>query len=186
MKNTLKVLVIVLTIIICLASCNNNQAQLDTINGLLNNGIEAYTLSVIVESETHKVTEEYSIRTENGEKTVDYRIEEINSFEITDDGIVAPDEYITVKEGTLSADEVYTTDFDIPSFDFSTKSLKKIGFENGALTATVTSLNSFMGLFESANDATVTVSFTEMAIEYITVCYTSEAGNSVTITYTFD
>lgn len=186
MKNTLKILVLVLVLVICLASCDNNQAHLDTINGLLQNGYESYSLTVIVESDIHKVTEEYTVRTENGEKSVDYRIEEINSFEITDDGITAPDEYITVKEGTLSASEIYSTDFSVPSFNFSTGSLKNIGYNNGVLTANVISLSSFMGLAENATNANIAVSFNEQAIEYIMICYTSEAGNNVTITYAFN
>lgn len=189
MKNTVKIFIVLLTVILSLTSCpssNPIDGTLNTIATALENGYDSYTFTVcVVTSGGHKVNEEYRVSEVNGERKVDYVIEKINGFTVTEDGISAPDAYKTVTEGTLSAKDAVTTDFSLPKFDFSSRSLANIGFANSVLTADIISLQSFIGADIEAENVTLAVSVDGELLNYIAIYYTTPSGNKTTLKYIF-
>lgn len=192
MNNIGKILSVMLifTCLFCLTACPVNNEDLDKLAELLANASANYTLKVSTSSEGgFSSSEEYTVSETDGARTVSYKIEKLNGFTVDGDTVTAPEEYRTVSEGTLTGSDAASPRFDLPSFDFSTSSLKNVQVAEVfplQLSAEISSLESFTGKALSGTGATLSVTYTESAITHITISYTTESGNSCVVEYIFN
>lgn len=187
MKNLTKILLILLTVVICLSSCfEQNLTEAEKVAGevseIIASGFDSYTLTITVTSpNAHTQKETYDVRTENGKKIADYKIESPQKFEITGNEITVPDSYTSISSGESTSNA-----FEIPQLDFSDDAIKDLSYANGIITANITSLDAFLGTNGiSAKKAKFAISYANGNINYIAIYYTSSSGNSVTVKYTF-
>ena len=188
MKKIILVLLVILSLVIALPSCNNveeTNPDFVLINELLDKGFEHYTVTIDIENTDSKITESYDVTVDGDTKTVEYKVERYSMFEIFEDGTISiPSDYITVSEGTLTTDE--EGKYDIPDFDFSYDSLESERVIGKILKANIISMSSFAGSYVKAIDAKVAVEFTSNAVNNIVITFTTGEGQSVTVTYTFN
>lgn len=183
---------LILTCLFCFTSCElfGKNADLDKLSELIKSQVSDYTVRVSVTSGNGLTsTEEYTVREVNGARTVSYRIEKLNGFTVNGDTVTPPEEFKTVSEGTLTGADALSPKFDLPSFNFSADVIKNVRVAETAplqLTAELSSLEGFMGKALSGSNATLTVVYTDSAINSISVSYTTDAGNTCTVVYTFN
>jgi hypothetical protein len=188
MKRIIIALLLVLTLVICLPSCNQTgKNPLDTVNTLAQNASGNYTIEIQIASlNGDKVTERYTVTEVDGTRSVSYRIEKINSFVIDGENITVPDDYMTVNEGVYSVEESASSEFDLPSFNFTTAALSSVITEEGKISASLSSTEDFMGAKLVGTGFTVSVNYTETAITSIVISYVTSFNNNVTVTYTLN
>ena len=188
MKRIIIALLLVFTLVICLPSCNQNgKSPLDTVNELAQKASGNYTIEIQIASlNGDKVVERYNVTEADGQRSVSYRIEKINSFIIGEDEITIPDSYLTVTEGVYSVEESASTDFDLPSFNFTSASLSNVTVEDGKISASIASTEALMGTKLVGSDFTVSINYTSEAITSIVIGYVTSFGNNVTLTYTLN
>lgn len=191
MKNNTKIILLLLTVVICLSSCYFGQsvteaeAAINDVSDMIANGFEAYTLTITVTSPSGQTQKEtYKVRTEGSQKVADYTIELPGKFEIIDGEVIAPDEYISTSIGqsTQYGDKAFA----VPEFDFSSNAIKNLSYANGIILGNITSFEAFFGSSAvSGKNGRFAISYTGSNIGYIAIYYTSANGNSVTLKYTF-
>lgn len=189
MKKIIIAFILVLSLIVALPSCNfgNQQSNpdFDLLNDLANKEYTSYDVSIVIENLDSTITENYSVTIEGGVKTVEYKIERYSTFEILPDETVSvPSDYITTEEGTLTTEE--EGHYDLPKFNFSYDSLKNEVIIGNNFKATIVSLSSFIGSYMDVTDAKVTAEYTQSTLRNIVITFVTEAGQSVTVQYTFN
>ncbi len=190
MKNLTKIILILLTVVICLSSCfEQSLTEAEKVAGeiseIIASGFDSYTLTITVTSPSaHTQKETYNVRTENGKKIADYKIESPEKFDISNNEITAPDAYTSSSSGESTHLDLNA--FAVPQFDFSDDAIKNLSYANGIMSASIASLDVFLGTNGiSAKNAKFAISYANGNINYIAIYYTSSRGNSVTVKYTF-
>ena len=193
MKRIITLFAILLISLLCFASCNNTNestTEVETdetfikLNELIDVADNNYNLNIIVQSKNGmKTTYSYKVRETGGTKTVHQTTEVINSFIISNGTIKAPSSYSTVTEKNLTAAEIKFGNYDLPSFNFSSKTLGSYTELGTIFESSIKSLKNFTGINIAGTNATVKVIYTYTAISKITVTYTSLEGSAVTLEY---
>ena len=131
------------------------------------------------------------------EKNVTYSVEQLNLLPI--DGSVADlsSEYKTTLTGTATVENGTVTKLDgaevtLPSYDelkgafhFEESNLKNVREEDGMLTADVVSASDFLGTKAEISNMTLKVSYSESALQIITLIYQTPRS-TVTTVYSFE
>ena len=176
---------LILVMLLSFTSCNlvgTEDPNYQTLNELVKKLPENYTLIITVESGNgNTVTEKYNVTGES----VQYKVERINAFTHSGDSYNVPDSYKTVEEKVLTPEEQKKHDYSIPNFKFIDSALEAPTKSGGTLNANIISIKNFMGKDIDGENAVLKVSYSPNKIGYISVSYTTENGNRVTIKYTF-
>ena len=189
MKRIILALLVIFSLVIALPSCELSSGtasnpEFDWLNTLCARSFSNYTIDISVESEDGvKVTEHYDVKIVDGVKNINYRIERLSAFDIVDGEIVLPNDYMSVVEGSITTTE--EDEYALPTFNFSYDCLKSDVVISNTLKAKITSLSKFMGVDFEATDAKVIAVYSSYTVESVSITYTSESGNVVTITYTY-
>lgn len=178
----------------CLCSCDfgSSSDRYSVMNKILRAEHENVKLDVVTEKDGTTLHSAFDVHNSDDVSTVQYSVQQLATFEDNQ----LPDNYIKTLNGTveLRNGEVVKSDgdeievnFEIFSFgyNFKDKFFSDAKYENGAFTAKVTNVNSFVG--DSEFDGTnMTVRFNYADIEpQLVVAYTTASGVSVTMTYKF-
>ena len=91
--------------------------------------------------------------------------------------------YSTVTEKNLTAAEIKFGNYDLTSFNFSSKTLGSYTELGTIFESSIKSLKNFTGINIAGTNATVKVIYTNTAISKIIVTYTSLEGSAVTLEY---
>ena len=195
MKRILIVVLLLISIVICLPSCfDDNTNNIPTIeenvdfasyNSMFEKEFTDYTIEVsIIGANNEVINETYNVSLENGVRVVTYRIERLNQFTIEGDQISIPEGYISIEEGTYTEN---TERFNVPKFNFSYTCL---GTSDVTLptsySSSITNIASFMGSSLSVTDASVKLEFKGSSAQAISISYVTESENTVSIKYTFN
>ncbi len=191
MKKYTKIIAAVLLTVLTLSSCfgGGNIEAFDKLNKLSADLTSNYTLEIkTVSPSSHTLTETYTVTETDGVLNVDCKVERINKFDINGSNVTPPEDYKTVTERALSPEEVMSGLFEVPAFNFSAESLDHSSVkENGLeLRCTLRLPEKFMGRSIDGEDITLTVVYTESAIETLTLFYLADGDKEVTITYIFN
>lgn len=189
MKKIIASIILIFSMIICLASCGSS-AEIDAarnkLDSLSSAEREEYTITVTVESEEDTITESYFVKNRDGKMSVEYKIEKLNAFVPNGDGFTIPEEYMTVSKGTFTDAELAERDFSVPSFDFKSNALQDCALGSGGqFSAKITSVNAFAGKDLTQNPAELVVIYDDDMIHMVKISYESDSGNVVTVTYQF-
>ena len=195
MKRIFITLFLVLSLVICLPSCDETKENADFVkfNEMIGNIPDNYKITVSTTSTSgHILNNQYSITTIDGVSKIEYRIETFNDFSIDGNNIVS-NGYKTVTEGVC--DNAQQTpglgSYYNPCFAFSNKNIGSYNVTSDMFTGQITSLSGFMGLDKGldegyAENAKFTVSYSENYINSVEIIYVTAHGNTVVITYTFN
>ena len=210
MKRITIVLFLILSLVICLPSCRDDQKSSEStttttsattkapdvtlenpdfakFNTMFGASFENYTITISsTAANGSSVNKEYVVSSVNGERSVSYTIETLNDFIIDGDTISIPDEYKTVTKGIYDATESASTAFEVPKFKFSNTCINSEVITPVSFKANITSIEQFMGLNIVATDAQFSLSYLGENVESIQISYVTESENTVVITYTFN
>ncbi len=187
MKRTIVSLMLILSFIICLSACapSNENGVYDRFNGF-SNSLGKYTIEICTNSPSgNKVTETYDVTVEGASRTVNYRIERINTITVDGDKITVPEDSVTTDEGTLHTAVGGQDTYALPAFKFSDSALKNFKNDTATFSADVVSAKEFMGVDLDGADIQLTGHYLDTGFTYVTLSYTTESGNKVTVTYTY-
>ncbi len=195
MKRIFIALFLVLSLVICLPSCDETKENADFVkfNDMLGNIPDNYQITVSTTSASgHILNNQYSISTIDGVSKIEYRIETFNDFSIDGNNIVS-NGYKTVTEGVCdNAQQIPGLGFYYnPCFAFSNNNIGSYNVTSDLFTGQITSLSSFMGLDRGldegyADNANFTVSYSGNHVNSVEIIYVTATGNTVVITYTFN
>ncbi len=193
MKRIIISLILVFSFIICLPACSllsGNAEIYEKFNNFSSN-VNKYTIEIQVTSPNgNMVNETYQVIVEGTTRTVNYLIEKINTITVDGNNITVPEDYIDVTEGTAQETVGSQDAYALPTFKFSDLALKNFERDTTSFpykfSADVISTKSFMGVDLDANDITLTGAYLVTNFSYITLSYTTENGNTVTVTYTYN
>ena len=195
MKRILIVVLLLISIVICLPSCfDDNTSNTPTIeenvdfasyNSMFEKEFTDYTIEVsIIGANNEVINETYNVSLENGVRIVTYRVERLNQFTIEGDQISIPEGYISVEEGIYTEN---TERFNVPKFNFSYTCL---GTSDVTLpvsySTNITDLAKFMGSSIKVTDASVKLEFNGSSAQAISISYVTESENTVSIKYIFN
>lgn len=190
MKKYTKILAVVLLTLLTFTSCFLTPAveepeEFKVLNSLCESLTSNYTLEITV---SHAVTETYTVSEVEGVLNVDCRIEKINQFVIENGEIKVPDEYKTVTEKTLSQDEIMCGLFEVPDFRFSSEYMYGISVSDtdSSTQYVLENPEKFFGRSIDASSILVCVDYTESAVNFISLSYTTDSEEEVTVTYKFN
>lgn len=194
MKKIIVALFLILSLVICLPACNENQTvaenpKFEGFNAMFRQSFSNYVIEITTQSANdYSVSEKYTVTTdENGERSVAYRIEQLNAFEIGENGVIIPNDYKSVSEGVYDSSKSANTRFNVPAFKFSYTCLSKSDVIIGNSYSTeITSLQKFMGVDIAVTNARVNLYYTGNTVKSIEISYVTDAGNNVVLTYTFN
>lgn len=187
MKRTIISLMLILSFVICLCACapSNENDVYDLFNGFSNN-LNKYTIEICVNSPSgNKVTETYDVTVEGTSRTVNYRIEKLNTITVDGDKITVPENSVTTDEGTLHTAVGGQDTYALPAFKFSDSALKNFQKNGETFSADVVSAKEFMGVDLNSADIKLSGRFLDTGFAYVVLSYTTESGNSITVTYTY-
>lgn len=199
MKRMLLIFILIFSLLICLPACESNNTTDNTdntgglkenpkfakLNELYSQDFTDYTITISTTSPYGDIVNKtYVVGIDNGIRRVDYTIEELNGFIIDQNGITAPDGYKSVSVGTLEPEDAKSAIYDFPKFNFSYEGLSTDVVIRNIFSAQITSFASFMSLNLDVENAKVELEYNETETTHITVSYTTESGNTVSITYT--
>lgn len=192
-KKLLSILCVIATVISLCACVEQNateDALLKELDSYAAESYEKYTIKIESANRNGgKVTEYHSVTVVDGIRNVNSRFEKINPFTIDGGSITAPEEYMTVSETTLTVNEGESTAFGLPGFRFDRDALSNIKWDTESypyvLTADVTSTAAFMQNSIDGSNFKLEVEYVTGALYSLQIRYKSDAGNSVTVTYTF-
>lgn len=184
MKRSIIALSLILILVLSLSSCfgGNLQQEYKTLNELASNLTDVSSITIRTTSpDSHIASDSYSYRPDG---TYFYQSARLNGFTSNGDGYDIPDEYFEIDEKTLSVDEFDALDL-VPTFNFSSTALANGVVHTGSLTADIINTTEFFGKELDVTNVQLTVYYNTTAINSITINYTSDIGNNVIITYTF-
>ena len=188
MKRILIVIILVLSLVICLPSCEKKikeNPEFARFNEMFQVTFDNYKINVSSTSiNGYTINDEYTVSTLNGTRTVYYKVETLNEFVCNGDTIEIPENYKTVTQGVYDAETSASSSFDIPKFNFSYKCIKSDVITSDTFSAEITSLVDFMGLDIKVTDAKFNASYSRTYPNSIEISYITKENVTVVITYT--
>lgn len=193
MKRIIPAFILIFALLFCLPACqgdNSNQKVFDLLNGYAAVSLDSYAIRMTVTSPNgYQTNTLYTVTTESGERSVSYRTEELGGFNL-DGELTAPDSYVTVSEGTLPALQSSYIAYDLPTFQFSSKTLKNFAVEKTSypyvFTAELISAEKFMGRELDGTNVAVSGVYVAGGLSQVSLSYETENGNTVTLTYLYN
>lgn len=199
-KRILFVAIVLVTLLVCMVGCKEQNANLDTINSLLQSGYSKVTVNVTTQNSKVTLVGVYNLTFDSNKTNVSYSFDKLNTFDIDDGNFSAPN---SVWKTTVTGNAVIengsivegdsTVDLPIDTLNFSGLSFKaenlaKVTMSNVKLQAEVKDVKAFVGSdsFQCSN-MSVTVLFSAQAISKIELTYTANDSNAsnVTVVYLF-
>ena len=196
----MKKFLFVTALIICVLvffGCTSSKNNYDVINELIKADYSSVKLEVTTTLDGESLKGEYSTTATTGGYKVDYRYEQLNSFAESDGDIVIPDEYKTTYSGSATVVDGKVTsqtgdETDIPlerltatRLSFSASYFSDVQQRDGDFFAKVTDVKGFFGQAISASNMTVTVKYTAESLNSVTIRYRSGNGAQIIMIYSF-
>lgn len=204
-------LLLMLSFILCLASCGGNDGE-----GTGGSGGTDYTeiqamldiahpyYKVVVRTDignTEYLESIYTVRSYNGTTRVDMNIQQLTPIEKVD-GVYVPSDgtYKTELVGYRLLDEnnnvirsggsdgigLESYSVALPDFTLSDTVLENVHIENDMLTASIKDMTSFAGWDITCSDASVVIISSLGTLSKLIVTYTDSGSRQVTVTYEID
>lgn len=201
--------IIVALVVVCFRTCRKknapddvegaNQTQTDIyvkLNSLLNGIGYPVILSTKTREGENVFNGNYTI-TEHGDvRAASYSYEKLSTFEIRDDEVVIPEDFkttytgrIKIKNGKIieqngAALNLFVETLDVKGLSLTESALTNVKTERGIFSADITSLKTVAGIDLAANDAKISIAYTDAKITKIVLSYAASSYRTE-MTYRF-
>ena len=201
--------IIVALVAVCFRTCRKknapddvegaNQTQTDIyvkLNSLLNGIGYPVILSTKTREGENVFNGSYTI-TEHGDiRAASYSYEKLSTFEIRDDEVVIPEDFkttcsgrIKIKNGKIieqngAALNLSVETLDVKGLSLTESALTNVKTERGIFSADITSLKTVAGIDLAANDAKISIAYTDAKITKIVLSYAASSYRTE-MTYRF-